>query len=93
VNNKTNSKRYETRNGHDQCNSTTLCRLENVIKVTVLVLAGYVLHFWCYKSIRVVVRVVVDDADKVREMAIIFVTKDQTSRRSRHEGVVHARRG
>ena len=38
-------------------------------------------------------RVVVDDADQVGEMEIVFVPKNQTSGRGRHEGVVHARRG
>ena len=44
------------------------------------------------QSIRVVVVVVVvvvDAADKIREMAIVFVPKDQTSRRRRHDGVFH----
>ena len=93
MNNKTNSERYETRINTTNAMYFFVQIRENAIKGTVVVVAGYVLHFWRNKSIRVVVRVVVDDADKVGEVVIVFIPKDQTSGRRRHEGVVHARRG
>ena len=65
-----------------------------MIKNKMTVTAGYVLHFGdVLKSIRVVLRVVVHDADKVCEVLIVFVPKDQTAGRRRHDGVVHAGRG
>ena len=41
------------------------------------------------RVVAVVIVIIVYDADEISEMAIVFVPKDQTPRRRRHDGVFH----